>query len=196
MLPTPDEFFVAAHQEYIAPLLEARAAQIVGRHDRPALGGTLHALDVAAGAGRHGLWLAERGWNVSFVDAAAEGLEIARKHSLGRNVEVEFVRRDLELVHAAESERWAQQFDLVLVFFYLQRSLFPVLADALKPGGLLLYKTYTDEQRKFGGGPSNPEYLLRPGELLRAFPTLRVLHYHETVTEHGVAELVATKETA
>jgi hypothetical protein len=86
-----------------------------------------------------------------------------------------------------------EQYDLVVVFFFLQRDLFPALTAALKPGGFLIYKTYTTEQKHFIGGPSHPMFLLEPNELLRAFPSLRVLHYHETIREKGVAELVARK---
>jgi hypothetical protein len=67
------------------------------------------------------------------------------------------------------------------------------LIAALKPGGMLLYKTYTIDQKLFSGGPKNPEFLLRPNELLRAFQSLRVLHYHESAQGKGVAELVAQK---
>src|SRR5207248_5164919 len=87
----PDEFFVQAHQEYVAPLLEARAARLVGHPEAPAIGGSLTALDVAAGTGRHGLWLAERGWRVTMVDIADQGLALAQRHARGRNVEVEFL---------------------------------------------------------------------------------------------------------
>jgi tellurite methyltransferase len=86
-----------------------------------------------------------------------------------------------------------EQYDLVLVFFFLQRELFPALAEAVKPGGFLIYKTYTNEQQRFNGGPSHPVFLLQPNELLHAFSSLRVLHYHETVQQKGVAELVARK---
>ena len=86
-----------------------------------------------------------------------------------------------------------EQYDLVVVFFFLQRELFPALAAAIKPGGFLIYKTYTTEQKNFAGGPSHPMFLLQPNELLRAFPSLRVLRYHETISQKGVAELVARK---
>ena len=86
-----------------------------------------------------------------------------------------------------------EQYDLVIVFFFLQRKLFPALLDAIKPGGILIYKTYTTEQKNFSGGPSHPMFLLEPNEMLRAFSSLRVLHYHETIQDKGVAELLAQK---
>ena len=85
------------------------------------------------------------------------------------------------------------QYDLVLVFFYLQRSLFPALISCLKPRGFLIYKTYTLEQQRFSGGPSHPMHLLKSNELLQAFASLQILYYHETIRERGLAELVARK---
>ena len=147
------------------------------------------ALDVAGGVGRHSLWLAERGWQVKLVDVSEVGIELARQNARQRNATIE--TEVLDLNSAPDLGR--EQHDLVVVFFYLQRELFPALIAALKPGGFLIYKTYSTEQRKFSGGPTHPLHLLEPNELLRAFSSLRVLHYHETVKDKGVAELVARK---
>lgn len=149
-----------------------------------------NALDVAGGVGRHALWLVERGWQVKLVDVSEVGVNLARQHARQRNVTME--TEVLDLNHVPDLGR--EQYDLVLVFFYLQRELFPALSAAIKPGGFLIYKTYSTEQRRFSGGPTHPLHLLEPNELLRAFSSLRVLHYHETVKEKGVAELVAQKQ--
>jgi SAM-dependent methyltransferase len=156
------------------------------------------ALDVAGGAGRHALWLAQRGWQVKLVDVSEAGVALARENAArilgspapdfapGRpllETEVMDIRSAPSLGH--------QQYDLVLVFFYLRRELFPSLISALKPGGFLIYQTYTAGQRRFGGGPANPEHLLRPQELLQAFQALRILYYHETTQGRATAELVA-----
>ena len=164
----PDPFLVSAYTEF----LEGSAP------------GT--ALDVAGGIGRHALWLAERRWKLKLVDISDVGIELARRH-LSSNVELEV--RDLDKTR----DLGRAQYDLVIVFFYLQRSLFPALIKALKPGGLLIYKTYTREQRRLSGGPTHPMHLLKPNELLRAFSSLRILRYHETVRERGIAELAARK---
>ncbi len=172
----PDPFLVSAYSEFTAP------------------GKLGTALDVAGGAGRHSLWLAERGWQVRLVDISEVGVELAKKNlaGLGPASTFEIEVRDLQ----ARRNLGRRQYDLILVFFYLQRSLFPALISALKPGGFLVYKTYTVEQRRFRGGPSHPLHLLKPNELLRAFPSLRVLYYRETIHERGVAELVARKKSA
>jgi tellurite methyltransferase len=153
------------------------------------------ALDVAGGVGRHSIWLAQRGWRVKLIDISDVGIGLAEKNAsrvLGP-VATEFLITtevaDLNSVQHFGHE----QYDLVLVFFFLQRELFPALAAALKPGGTLIYKTYTTEQKNFASGPSHPMFLLESNELLHAFSSLRVLHYHETVQRKGMAELVARK---
>jgi SAM-dependent methyltransferase len=87
----------------------------------------------------------------------------------------------------------AAQYDLILVFFYLQRSLFPQITRSLRPGGLLIYKTYTHLQPAFGKGPSHPMHLLAKNELLDAFSDLQVLYYRETVRDRGIAEFLGRK---
>jgi tellurite methyltransferase len=71
--------------------------------------------------------------------------------------------------------------------------MFSELVKALKPGGLLLYKGYTHAQAKFGGGPTNPEYLFDENELLNSFRELHVLHYAELIRDCGLAEFVGRK---
>ncbi|HKV92079.1 MAG TPA: class I SAM-dependent methyltransferase [Candidatus Angelobacter sp.] len=173
----PDPFLVSAYDELLSGL--------------PA--GT--ALDVAGGAGRHSIWLAQRGWHARLLDISDVGIGLAERNasrSLGP------IRKEF-LIHAevADLNRMqsfgVEQYDLVLVFFYLQRELFPALISALKPGGFLLYKTYTTDQQNLSDGPHNPVFLLKPNELLHAFQSLRALHYHETAQNKATAELVAQK---
>lgn len=173
----PDPFLVSAYDEFLSGLPAGSA------------------LDVASGAGRHSIWLAQRGWRAKLLDISDVGIGLAERNAsraLGP------VRKEF-LIHTEVTDLnrmqdfGIEQYDLVLVFFYLQRELFPALISALKPGGFLLYKTYMTDQQQFSGGPSNPEFLLKPNELLHAFESLRVLHYHETVKDKGVAELVTQK---
>ncbi|HXA84066.1 MAG TPA: methyltransferase domain-containing protein [Candidatus Dormibacteraeota bacterium] len=150
-----------------------------------------NALDVAGGVGRHAIWLAQRGWQVKLLDVSEVGIKQAEQNAkiTGTEAFVSTKIRDLNTMQ----DLGRDEYDLVLVFFFLQRELFPALAAALKPGGFLIYKTYTTEQKQFPGGPSHPMFLLGPNELLHAFSSLRVLHYHESIQEKGVAELVAGK---
>ena len=72
---------------------------------------------------------------------------------------------------------------------------FAVTILSLRPGGLLVFKTYTQAHPELSGGkgPTHPMHLLDSGELLSAFEDLQIISYRETVTKKGVAELVARK---
>ena len=176
----PDPFLLQAFKDYIGPEFPHGGA----------------ALDVAGGVGRHAIWLARRNWKVTLIDISEVGLEKARRNAGDVAGRISFVAADLQELSrrslAGPFRRSA--YDLVLVFFYLERGLFPLVLGSLKPGGFLVYKTYTLEQRKFPGGPSHPLHLLKPNELLEAFSSLRVLHYRETVRERGIGELLARKK--
>jgi len=177
----PDPFLLQAFEEYIGPEFPDGGA----------------ALDVAGGVGRHAIWMARRNWKVTLTDISEVGLAQARKNAGDVARRISFVAADLQEVSSG-SPRAALRlgrsaYDLITVFFYLERTLFPHLLRALKPGGFLIYKTYTLEQRKFEGGPYNPRRLLKPNELLEAFSSLRVLHYRETIRERGIAEFLGRK---
>ena len=169
----PDPFLVSAYDEFLFGTT-------------PGL-----ALDVAGGVGRHAIWLAQHDWRVKLLDISEIGIQQADENAkrTGTASSISMEIRDLNTMQDLGRE----QYDLVVVFFFLQRELFPALAAALKPGGHLIYKTYTTEQKHFAGGPSHPMFLLEPNELLHAFSSMRVLHYYETIREKGVAELVARK---
>ncbi len=171
----PDPLLIQAYSDYIDPLLQNSRKR---------------ALDVAGGVGRHAIYLAERGWQVTLIDVSDVGVERAKQSARQLGLEIEFCSRDL-----SAGELGTEKYDLVIVFFYLQRELFPALMRALRPGGLLIYKTYTSEhpQLSGGGGPTHPMHLLAPNELLRAFSAMRILQYRELVSGKGVAELVAQK---
>lgn len=133
-------------------------------------------LDVACGAGRHARLFAARGHPVTAVD-----LDPAAGEGLAGVAGVRFECADLE------SGRWGaagRRFGAVVVTNYLHRPLFPALLEAVAPGGLLVYETFAAGNERFGR-PSNPVFLLQPGELLeRVRGVLRVLAYEDLeVTE-------------
>jgi tellurite methyltransferase len=75
----------------------------------------------------------------------------------------------------------------------LQRSLFAGIERALRPGGMLLFETFTRAQMGLSGGPQNPEFLLENGELRGAFPTLKTIFYRELHAGKGIASLLAQR---
>jgi SAM-dependent methyltransferase len=86
------------------------------------------------------------------------------------------------------------EWELVLVFNYLHRPLFPALVRALKPGGVLLYETYTREQGR-RGRPANPDHLLEPGELPRLVTPLEVVRHREGEVDGRAVASVAARKT-
>ena len=133
------------------------------------------ALDVASGRGRHALWLAARGLTTLAVDRDADAIrelnQAAREHGLPLRAEV----RDLE---DGGSPFRGSTYDVIVVVHYLHRPLFPVLIDAVAPGGLLVYETFTRAQAA-RGKPTNPDFLLKAGELLELVRPLEVLASRE-----------------
>jgi SAM-dependent methyltransferase len=158
---------------------------------RPGVAGAAPlALDVACGAGRHAVALAADGFQVTAIDFSGEGLRKGGELAAGQGVRVEWVQRDLE---AANVDLGGALYDLAAVFFYLHRPLFPALGRCLKPGGLLVYKTYSVDQLRYPGRPNHRMHMLEHNELLRAFAGFRVLVYEEEWEGKGTASLIAQK---
>lgn len=117
-------------------------------------------LDLACGRGRHARFLAGRGCQVEAVDRDLSALT-----GLSAVTGVTIRQADLE---AGVWPYAGRRFDGIVVANYLHRPLFPHLADALAEGGVLIYETFMLGNERFGR-PSNPDFLLRPNELLEAF---------------------------
>lgn len=134
------------------------------------------ALDVACGAGRHALLLARLGWQVTAVDASGVGVEITTERARKMNLEVDARVADLE---RGEFEIEREAYDLITVFYYLQRNLWPKLRAGLRPCGTLVAAIHlVDEDPSSETG--NPNFLLQPGELRAEFSDWKIEHYHET----------------
>lgn len=133
------------------------------------------ALDVASGSGRNALWLAARGLDTLALDrhaAAVAGIrDVAARLAVPLRAEVQ----DLEAKGATLP---VEAFDVVVVVHYLHRPLFPALKAALRPGGLLVYETFTRAQA-LRGKPTNPAFLLEPGELRDRVAPLQILAERE-----------------
>jgi tellurite methyltransferase len=163
---------------------------------------TAPALDLACGMGRNGLSLLARGITVVFADRDRQSLEqittqlesdsFKRQKHLGRTWQVDFEDADTRPLEA-------ESFGAIVVFRYLHRPLLEGIKEAVIPGGLVIYETFTQGQAKFGR-PRNPDFLLRKGELKECFSGWTILHYFEGI-EHdkangerrAIAQLVAEK---
>ncbi|WP_087722925.1 class I SAM-dependent methyltransferase [Pandoraea sp. PE-S2T-3] len=151
------------------------------------------ALDLACGYGRHTRWLAGLGAQVSAIDRDADALA-----TLAALPGVTALQADLE--GAAWPLPDEAVFDVVIVTNYLYRPLLARIAACVAPGGVLLYETFAQGNERFGK-PSNPLFLLAPGELLdvaRA-ANLRVAAYEDVTLAAPraacVQRLCATRAT-
>lgn len=129
------------------------------------------ALDVAGGAGRNAIWLAQRGLDVTLVDISREGLALAR--AAAGDLPLSLVCADLE-----SEPLPAGPFDLIISFNFLRRELFAAFPGSLAPGGLLVYQqpTMSNLQRH----PRPPAaFLLADGELPGLLQGLEMVSYQE-----------------
>lgn len=151
------------------------------------------ALDMAMGTGRNALYLASLGFEVMGIDISPVAVERCRQEAERQGLKVTPILADLESYRLPKED-----YDLIINFYYLDRSLSARLVEALKPGGVLVFETFTLDQLAFGWGPTNPDWLLRPGELQAMFPRLETLLYREGVfdSERGkkaIASLIGLK---
>lgn len=159
------------HYSTASPL-DGRPAQVLtdNLHLLPA-GGL--GLDLAAGLGANALVLARQGIASEAWDVSGVATRIVNAYAGDNGLPVTARRRDVIASPPAPGG-----FDVIVVNAFLHRELCPAIVDALRPGGLLFYQTFC-RTRVTPGGPSNPDYLLADGELLRLFAALTPVVYRE-----------------
>lgn len=163
------------------------------RHRLPT-GSQAAALDVACGRGRNALYLAELGLTVDAMDRDEQALaELAATARRRQFPTLTTHAIDLEADAANPPALPRMHYDAITVFFYLHRPLFPLLLRALKPGGLLIYETFTLDNHLRRQHPRRREFCLEPNELLALTQGLWVLHYDEGehADNHGTAAFTA-----
>jgi SAM-dependent methyltransferase len=171
-LTEPDPFFISAYERFAGPSFPKAGA----------------ALDLAGGLGRHALWLASRGWQVTVVDVSDVAIGKLRHSALELNAKL-----DLFVGDAAAYGFEPAQFDLIVLFYHLNRGLFPRIVSALKPGGLLVSKMSLRWNSGERSTTVNTEPLKRD-ELPSLVPELQVLcHQERPVRDRGVVEFVGRK---
>ncbi len=140
------------------------------------------ALVLAMGEGRNAVYLAQNGFDVTGVDISEVAIEKCNELAKERNTTVNAVVVDL-----TDYDMGEEQFDLITKFYYYEPSIFPQVIDALKPGGMFILEQFSIDHLKYREtsrfGPSNPDYLVKPNELLEHFKSLRILYYEDTVVE-------------
>jgi SAM-dependent methyltransferase len=149
-----------------------------------------NALDLACGAGRNALWLAEHGWQVTAIDGAPAAIQLTRDRAFERGVRLHARVADLEAQdYVIESSAW----DLIAICYYLHRDLFEPAKRGVKPGGVLIAIVHIAE------GTENPTPTrLRRGELEAYFHGWEILHRYEGASrdpahKRPVSEIVARR---
>jgi SAM-dependent methyltransferase len=150
-------------------------------------------LDVACGDGHNGIFLASKGLSVVLADRSDEALRTAAFSA--RNFEDKVRIWQVDFEHAGINPFTESSFGAVIVFRYLHRPLMPCIQKALVPNGLLVYETYTVDQKQFGK-PRNPDHLLNRGELRGFFKNWIIFHYYEGIDNEmrrAVAQIICKK---
>ncbi len=140
------------------------------------------------GRGRHALALARQGFHAFGVDVNRAAVSDAMQAAARDGLLVRGWCADLTV-----SSLPSDAFDLVVVTRYLQRDLFDALKASVRPGGCVIYETFTVRQLAHGIGPRSPDHLLKPGELRSRFDGWDVLFYEEVEAPEAVARLVAQR---
>ncbi len=149
------------------------------------------ALELACGLGHNAIWLAQEGWLVDAVDISGVGLARAAEFGRAVGVKVNWIAADLD-----EYVPEARAYDLVVVFRFLDSTRLPgIIESALRPGGVLVYETFTMAHLKRPDSRmKNPAFALTPGELPTLFPRCVSRLYAEcSLPDRDVARLVAQK---
>ncbi|HLW58918.1 MAG TPA: class I SAM-dependent methyltransferase [bacterium] len=145
------------------------------------------ALDVAAGLGRHALFLARRGWTVDAVDISGEGLRILRRRAQAAELRVGLILADLDRFEVCDGV-----YDLIVQTFYFQPRLIPRLWRWLRPGGAVYFETHL----AVPDDPCHSRYALPPGEARRLFARWELLDYAEGPTTEGEREIATARLVA
>ena len=169
------------------------------------------ALDIACGVGRHAIYLAERGWQVTAVDSSRVAIEILQQRARTARIPVTTPRDsqasclleiDAQVADLEQGEFQIQSatYDLICNFYYLQRDLFPAIRAGVKPGGAVVAAIHLNDGNP-DAKPQNPAFLLERGELKTLFSDWEITYYHEGPSDegghhHDTAYLIARKPLA
>jgi SAM-dependent methyltransferase len=149
-------------------------------------------LDLACGRGRNALELARRGLTLTAVDCSEEALSQLTAAAAAEGLKVDCQRIDLE----TQSPELGYDYDLVLCFFFLHRPLLPRMLEAVRPGGLVVLRTFSSAG-SFPSSELNARFVLQPQELLSIFAGWEIVRHEEGLEASGkggsLAGIIARK---
>lgn len=152
------------NSKYLENLGNSNPSEILKRYISLASGGK--ALDIACGNGRNSRYLARKGFQVDAVDISS----VAMNHLEGKETGIHCICQDMDTWQIPEN-----RYQLIINIRFMDRRLFPMIEKGLKPGGVLIFESFIDE---------NKAYCLEPNELLHAFKSFHVVYYEERKAEH------------
>ena len=127
-----------------------------------------YVLDLACGRGRHSVFLSDLGYNVLSVDI--------NKKSLNSFDGKLIKKKAIDIENVNNWPLGEKKFYIVIVTNFLNRKIFPLIIDSISKGGYLVYETFSEGHEKIGK-PSNPEYILKPKELIKLSNKMEFLEY-------------------
>jgi len=144
------------------------------------------ALDVACGAGRNSILLAQAGYQVDAIDISRVGLNQARQKAEDQGLSINWIEQDLDQPYP-----FATDYDLIIVMWFVNLGLISTLCDCLATGGYLLCEEHliTDQEVI---GPTSLNFRVAPGVLREAVSGDDVLLYEESIEMNSVGEQVAS----
>lgn len=151
-------------------------------------------LDLACGKGQNGLYLKQYNIDILFADIQQVHLDHLVKHEniAPSNVWCADFESETQ-IDAIELSK--KQLQGVIVFRYLHRPLFEALKQSIKPGGFIIYETFTEQNKEFGR-PNNDQFLLKKDELKSLFKDWEILFYFEGIKhnpDRAIAQIVCRK---
>lgn len=144
------------------------------------------ALDVACGAGRNAILLAQAGYQVDAIDISREGLNLARQNAENLGLSINWIEQDLD-----QAYRFDTDYDLIIVMWYVNLGLISRLCDCLVPGGYLICQEHLVTDREVIG-PTSLKYRVAAGELREAVSGVDVLLYEESIETNIEGEQLAS----
>ena len=132
-------------------------------------------LDVACGAGRNAILLAQSGFTVDAIDISPEGLKLAREKAKSAGLKINCIEQDLD-----DPYPFQQDYDLIIVMWYVNLALIEQLCHCLAPGGYLICEEHMITAQEVIG-PANSYFRVAPGALRDAVSGLDILLYEESV---------------